>query len=349
LLFAQALIGRSLRAWLALRCSLTKLTNVQRWHSLSEIPPGWGRCVVTVGVFDGVHRGHAQIIGEAAAQGRQLGVPSVVMTFVPHPSEVVRPGSHPPALNSLVRRAELVDELGVDVFFGLPFTLEFSRLGAAEFVHNVLVEHLHASSVIVGENFRFGHRAGGDVATLTELGRTFGFAARGVPLLDGENADGIATPISSTYIRACVEAGAVEAAAAALGRPHRVDGVVERGDQRGRTLGFPTANLHVAQYTAIPADGVYAGRVVRLDERGRSISDGLLGVAAISVGTNPTFEAQTRRVEAFILDFEGDLYGDQIGVEFSHRLRGMEAFSSVEDLVTQMHLDVEQTRRLIRA
>jgi riboflavin kinase/FMN adenylyltransferase len=298
-------------------------------------------------VFDGVHRGHAEIIREATAQGHQLGMPSVVMTFVPHPSEVVRPGSHPPALNSLVRRAELVAELGVDVFFGLPFTLDFSKLGPDEFVHNILVEHLHAASVIVGENFRFGHKAAGDVAALVQLGRTFGFTARGVPLLDsGEGA--AATPISSTYIRSCVEAGDMAAASAALGRPHRVDGVVERGDQRGRVLGFPTANLHLPQYTAIPADGVYAGRAVRLDERGRTVAGGELGVAAISVGTNPTFEAQTRRVEAFILDFEGDLYGDQIGVEFSHRLRGMEAFASVDDLVTQMHLDVDQTRRLMQ-
>ncbi|SDJ17872.1 FMN adenylyltransferase /riboflavin kinase [Frankineae bacterium MT45] len=315
---------------------------MQRWHSVSEIPSGWGRCVVTIGVFDGVHRGHGQIIGEAVKLAAERGVPSVLMTFVPHPSEVVRPGSHPPALTTLARRAELVAELGIDVFFGLPFTLEFSKLPPAEFVHNTLVESLHASGVIVGENFRFGHKAAGNIETLANLGRTFGFTTAAADLLTEEQG-----PISATYVRSCVEAGDVRAAAHALGRPHRVDGIVERGDQRGRELGFPTANLRVAPYTALPADGVYAGRVVRLDERGRTVAGAALGNAAISVGTNPTFEVQNRRIEAFVLDFEGDLYGDQLGVEFVEHLRGMEKYDSIDELVTQMHADVRQARQIL--
>lgn len=313
---------------------------MQRWHGLDDVPTDWGRCVVTIGVFDGVHRGHATIIGKAVDAGREQGLRSVLLTFVPHPSEVVRPGTHPPVLTTLVRRAELVEELGVDVFCALPFTREFSQMSPAEFAHEALVARLHAAVVIVGENFRFGHKAAGDVATLAELGRTFGFTAHGISLLaEGE------TPISATYVRSCVQAGDMEAATEALGRPHRVDGIVERGDERGRVLGFPTANLRTDQWTAVPADGVYAGRVYRLDEWGRTL--GLLGGAAISVGTNPTFEVRQRRVEAYVLDFEGDLYGDGLGVEFVHRLRGMERFDSIEALVAQMHDDVKQTRALL--
>jgi riboflavin kinase/FMN adenylyltransferase len=315
---------------------------VQRWHGLDSIPTGWGHCVVTIGVFDGIHRGHQAIIAEAVRMAGERGVPSVLITFVPHPSEVVRPGSHPPVLTSIVRRAELVEDLGVDVFCALPFTLEFSRMAPDEFVHRALVERLHASAVVVGQNFRFGHKAAGDVALLERLGRRFGFTAHGIPLLTESG-----TPLSATYVRSCVQAGDVVTAARVLGRPHRVDGVVERGDERGRELGFPTANLRTDAWAAVPADGVYAGRAVRLDEWGRTMPDNPLGVAAISVGTNPTFEVRQRRVEAYVLDFDGDLYGDALGIEFVERLRGMEKFDSVDALVRQMRADVEQTRQLI--
>jgi riboflavin kinase/FMN adenylyltransferase len=315
---------------------------MSRWHGLDAVPTGWGHCVVTIGVFDGIHRGHQAIIGEAVRLAEERGVPSVLLTFVPHPSEVVRPGSHPPVLTTIVRRAELVEQLGVDVFCPLPFTLEFSRMAPDEFVHRALVDRLHASAVVVGENFRFGHQAAGDVPTLTRLGQRFGFTAEGVPLLSDDG-----TVLSATYVRSCVTAGDIRTATAMLGRPHRVDGVVERGDQRGRSLGFPTANLRTEQWTAVPADGVYAGRVVRLDEWGRTVPGGELGVAAISVGTNPTFEVRQRRVEAYVLDFDADLYGATVGVEFVERLRGMERFDSVDALVTQMHADVDRTRTLV--
>jgi riboflavin kinase / FMN adenylyltransferase len=315
---------------------------MQRWRGLEAVPTGWGHCVVTIGVFDGVHRGHAEIIGKAVEMAKKRGQPSVLLTFVPHPSEVVRPGSHPPVLTTIVRRAELVEQLGVDVFCALPFTLEFSRMHPDEFAHHALVASLHASAVIVGDNFRFGHKAAGDVSLLGKLGDAFGFSAHGIPLLrDGE------TPLSATYVRSCVLAGDMRAATDALGRPHRVDGIVERGDERGRELGFPTANLRTDAWTAVPADGVYAGRVVRLDEWGRTVPGPPLGVAAISVGTNPTFEVRQRRVEAFVLDFEGDLYGDALGVEFVERLRGMEKFDDVDALVIQMTDDVRQTRAIM--
>jgi riboflavin kinase/FMN adenylyltransferase len=315
---------------------------VQRWRGLDDIPSGWGRSVVTIGVFDGIHRGHQSTIRETVELARTHGVPSVLITFVPHPSEVVRPGSHPPVLTTLVRRAELVEQLGVDVFCALPFTLELSRMDPAEFVHETLLDRLHVAAVIVGENFRFGHRAAGTIDTLTSLGRTFGFTVQGATLLaDGDS------PLSATYVRSCVQAGDMRRAAEVLGRPHRVDGVVERGDQRGRELGYPTANLRTDAWAAVPADGVYAGRVVQLDEWGRTVDGPPLGIAAISVGTNPTFDVRKRRVEAYVLDFQGDLYGTTIGVEFVERLRGMEKYDSIDALIEQMALDVTQTRDLM--
>ena len=308
---------------------------MQRWRGLDGIPYGWGRCVVTVGVFDGVHRGHRYIVGHAVQRARDAGLPAVVLTFDPHPSEVVRPGSHPPVLTSQRRKAEILAGLGVDVVCVLPFTLEFSRLGPAEFVHEVLVERLHAAALVVGENFRFGHRAAGDLALLRSLGTSFGFVTEGVPLLreDGE------VTISSTYVRACIDAGDVISAAAALGRDHRLDGIVIRGDARGRELGYPTANVRPERYAAVPADGVYAGRLVLGATR---------RAAAISVGSNPTFEGRERRVEAYVLDFDGDLYGDEVGVEFVARLRGQERYDRLEDLIAQIGRDVERTRELVR-
>ena len=307
---------------------------MRRWRGLDGIPYGWGRCVVTIGVFDGVHRGHQEIIGRAVERAGDTGLPSVVLTFDPHPSEVVRPGSHPPVLTSGRRKAEIFSAMGVDVLCVLPFTLEFSRLGPAEFVHEVLVERLHGAAVVVGENFRFGHKAAGDLALLRSLGISFGFATEGVPLLRDDD-----VTISSTYVRACVDAGDVRQAAVALGREHRLEGIVIRGDGRGRALGFPTANVHTDRYAAIPADGVYAGRVVLGDRR---------LPAAISVGTKPTFEGRERAVEPYILDFDEDIYGDEIGVEFTARLRGQERYGRIDDLVAEIGRDVERTRQLLR-
>ena len=310
---------------------------MQRWRGVDSTPGGWGRSVVTIGVFDGVHRGHQAIIGQAVRRAVELGVQSVVVTFDPHPMEVVRPGSHPSVLTSSRRKAELIEGLGVDGLCVLPFTKDLSRLTAAQFVHDVLVENLHAAEVVVGENFRFGHKAAGDVPALVRFGARFGFAVSGAPLVAGGG-----TTFSSTYVRACVSAGDVGAAARALGRDHRVEGVVVRGDRRGRDLGYPTANVELYPYAAVPADGVYAGRLIR-----RTPGGPVALPAAISVGTNPTFEGRERRVEAYVLDFDGDLYGEHVGVEFVERLRGMEKFDRVEDLVAQMDSDVRKTRERI--
>ncbi|GAA1854486.1 bifunctional riboflavin kinase/FAD synthetase [Asanoa iriomotensis] len=306
---------------------------MERWRGYQAAPGGWGRSAVTIGVFDGVHRGHQAIIGHLVKRAKDLGVRSVVMSFDPHPSEVVRPGSHPAILTEPQRKAELIEALGVDVLCVVPFTQDFSRLSADEFVHDALVESLHAALVVVGENFRFGHKAAGDVPLLERLGRTFGFAVEGAPLVAADD-----TVFSSTYIRSCIDAGDVRAAAAALGRDHRLEGIVIRGDQRGREIGFPTANLAVHKYAAIPADGIYAGWLVRRGERLR---------AAISIGTNPTFSGRERRVEAYILDFDGDIYGERVSLDFVERLRDMLKFDGVEPLVAQMAEDVAQTRTVL--
>ena len=310
---------------------------MQRWRGLTAAPAGWGRSVVTIGVFDGVHRGHQAIIGHAVKRAAQLGVASVVVTFDPHPAEVVRPGSHPAILTEAERKAELIEALGVDVLCVIPFTLEVSRLSAETFVHDVLVANLHASAVVVGQNFRFGHKAAGDVALLERLGQTFGFTVE-VPPLVGTDAEA-GTIVSSTYIRACIDAGDVVAAASALGRPHRVEGVVVRGDARGRELGFPTANLLTAPHVAIPADGVYAAWLVR---RGHPRAR-----AAVSIGTNPTFAGRQRRVEAYVLDFDGDLYGERLGLDFVARLREQRRYDGVAPLIEQMHRDVAETRAVL--
>jgi riboflavin kinase/FMN adenylyltransferase len=312
---------------------------VERWQGLGDVPETWGRCVVTIGVFDGVHRGHQRIVTRAAEAAADLGLPLVVVTFDPHPAEVIRPGSHPALLCSLRRRAELLGGLGADAVCVLPFTPEFSRLGPDDFVRAVLADRLHARQVVVGENFRFGHRAAGDLALLAELGDKYDFRAEGVALLT-ENG----VTVSSSAIRERVAAGDVAGAARGLGRPHRVEGVVVRGEQRGRALGFPTANTETAEHTAIPADGVYAGWLARLGHDGHEAQR---WPAAISVGTNPTFDGQHRVVEAYALDRDDlELYGAHVAVDFTARLRGMVRFDSVDALVAQMRDDVAQAREL---
>jgi riboflavin kinase / FMN adenylyltransferase len=306
---------------------------MHRWTGLDDVPDGWGPSVVTIGVFDGVHLGHQRVVGRAAEAATELGLPVVVVTFDPHPDEVVRPGSHPPFLCTARRRAELLAGLGADAVCVLPFTREFSELGPDDFVRAVLVDRLHAARVVVGEDFRFGYRAAGDVPLLAQLGEKYDFTVEGVPLL----ADNGVT-ISSSEIRQRLAAGDVAGAARDLGRLHRVEGVVVRGHQRGRALGFPTANLETLPHTAIPADGIYAGWLTTLDPSGGELER---WPAAISVGTNPTFDGQERSIEAYALHRDDlDLYGVHVAVDFAARLRGMERFDSVDELVAQMHRDV---------
>ena len=307
---------------------------MERWRGLDAIPPGWGRCVLTIGVFDGLHRGHQQLVEATVARAAELGLPAVMMTFDPHPAEVVRPGSHPAELITLRRKAELAADLGIDAFLVLPFTPAVAATEPETFVHDILVERLHVASVLVGENFRFGHRGAGGLELLRSLGAKFGFTAQGVDLVSKDT-----LPVTSTLVRAEVDAGDVHAAAQALGRPHRVEGIVVHGDGRGGSeLGYPTANLDVVAHGAVPGDGVYAGWF---------LLGGRRSPAAISIGSNPTFSGRVRTVEAFVLDEGGNFYGRRVALDFVERLRGMVKYDSVQELIEQIGRDVEQTREIL--
>ncbi len=326
-----------------------RLAVVRRWRGQDEIPTDWGRCALTIGVFDGVHRGHAKLIAHAVKAARARNVPSVLMTFDPHPMEVVHPGSHPAQLTTLTRRAELVEEMGIDVFLVMPFTTDFMKLTPERYIHELLVENLHVVKVVVGENFTFGKKAAGNVDTLRKAGERFGFAVESMSLLS-EHHSGEHVTFSSTYIRSCVDAGDMVAATEALGRPHRVEGVVVRGYGRGAELGYPTANVAPPMYAAIPADGVYAAWFTVLG-RGPvtgTIVPGERYQAAVSVGTNPTFSGLTRTVEAFVLDTSANLYGQHVALDFVARIRGQKKFDAVSDLIEEIGADTERTRALLK-
>ena len=315
------------------------MNPVQIWRSLDEVPGDLGRTVVTVGNFDGVHLGHQHVVRRAREVARTLGdLPVVAVTFDPHPMAVLRPEHAPQTLTDVATRARLLGEAGVDAVLVAPFTREVAAWTPQRFVEDILVERLHAKAVVVGANFRFGVKASGDVATLAELGRTHDFTAEGIAL------DGGPQVWSSTYVRSCLQGGDVEGAAEALGHPFTVRGEVVKGDQRGRELGYPTANVPTSGMLAAPADGVYAGWLRRLDGSG----DELLP-AAISVGTNPTFEGEReRRVESYVLDRDDlELYGVEVEVSFVARIRGMLRFDSVDELVATMAQDVARTRAVL--
>ncbi len=308
------------------------------WRSLEEVPADLARTVVVVGNFDGVHRGHQHVVGQARELADESGLGVVAVTFDPHPIAVLRPDHAPQTLTGIEARCALLAEAGADDVLVLPFSRAVADWPPEEFVRRVLIEALHVRHVVVGGNFRYGSRAAGDVATLRESGREAApesrFEVEHVAL------DGGPQVWSSTYVRTCLSAGDVEGAAEALGRPYAVTGEVIRGDRRGRDLGFPTANLTTA--LAVPADGVYAGWLTRLDTGERF-------PAAISVGTNPTFAGEReRRVEAYALDRDDlELYGVQVEVSFVARLRGMVRFDGVEPLIAQMCDDVDRARTLL--
>jgi riboflavin kinase/FMN adenylyltransferase len=309
---------------------------VHIWRSLDEVPADLGRTTVVIGNFDGVHRGHRTVIARARRTADRTGTPLVAVTFDPHPMAVLRPEHAPSSLTDLDTRAVLLAEVGVDHVLALPFDRSVAAWTPEQFVETVLVDRLRARVVVVGANFRFGHRAAGDVALLRALGEQRDFRAEGVEL------DGGPQVWSSTYVRTCLATGDVAGAAEALGRPFSVRGTVVRGDRRGRELGYPTANVPTSTLTAAPADGVYAGWLRRLDT-GESFP------AAISVGTNPTFDGhRERRVESYVLDRDDlDLYDVEVEVSFVERLRSMVAFDSVDKLVAQMTDDVDRARSLL--
>ena len=310
------------------------------WRSPAEVPDDLGPTAVTIGVFDGVHRGHQAVVRRAKARARRHGTPVVAVTFDPNPMVVIRPEVAPPALVPVSTRAELLAAAGADHVLVLPFGRERSEQSAEDFVDDVIVGLLHAKAVVVGADFRFGHRAAGDVTLLEQLGTKHEFAVERVE----PEGDARVERWSSTYVREQVAEGDVAAAAEALGRPFRIEGVVVRGHERGRALGFPTANVPARSGEVIPADGVYAGWLTRLDEPGAQPWP-----AAISVGTNPTFDGVERSVEAYVIGRDDlELYGIPVAVDFVDRIRGQERFDTVRALIERMQDDVDAALQLLK-
>lgn len=320
------------------------------WYGLDRVPQALGDSgtTVTIGVFDGVHRGHQQLIQRAIDEARRLGVPSVMFTFDPHPTVVFSPDVVPPLLGTVEERARLALDMGIDHVVVVGFTAEIAGWSPEEYVDRVLVDLLGAKSVIVGENFTFGHKAAGTPETLQQLGAERDMTVHVLNLLQLDE-----HTVSSTYIRSALAAGKVEDAHEALGRPFSVHGEVTHGAGRGgRALGFPTANQYFQEKFALPADGVYAGYLIveQPADGGEEVGTMPVGQrlpAAISVGTNPTFGHEPRSVESFVLDHDADLYGLNVTVEFIHRLRGMETYTSLEELIEAINKDVADTRRVL--
>jgi riboflavin kinase/FMN adenylyltransferase len=304
--------------------------------------PGPGTAV-TIGAYDGVHLGHQALLRDLSDRAKAADLSTVVVTFDRHPASVVRPESAPKQLIDLEQKLELLAECGIDRTLVITFDKGRSDESAEEFVKEVLVDTLSARLVVVGEDFHFGKDRRGNVAMMAELGRDFGFEVIGVGLTGDDAGAGSTTPVSSTRIRALVATGDVAGAAKLLGRPHEVRGPVVHGDGRGGPeLGFPTANLAVGADIALPADGIYAGWYTR--------PDGSRHQAAISVGRRPTFYAPGTApvlVEAYLLDFDADLYDEPGRVSFVAHLRPERQFDSVQALIAQMHLDVAETERLL--
>jgi riboflavin kinase / FMN adenylyltransferase len=291
--------------------------------------------VVTIGNFDGVHRGHQVLLRRAVDAARDRGVRGVAVTFDPHPAAVLRPGSEPPALQTLEDRVAALYATGVDLVLVLAFSKELASLGPHVFLEKVLVERLQAVKVIVGTNFRFGHKALGDVVTLNEAGADYGFETEAVTLLDVDS-----RAISSSEIRDRLAEGDVAWATSALGRPHLVRGPVVAGEGRGRTIGVPTANVAPPPGLQLPANGVYAGHAELDGERWPCVTN---------VGTRPTFDGRETSVEAHLLDVDLELYDRRLGVTFEHHLRSEQRFDGPDELVAQIRHDIDRARTLLGA
>lgn len=303
--------------------------------SLESVPPDVKPSVATIGVFDGVHKGHQMLIRSLVERGRELRATPVVVTFDRHPLQLLAPGKEPPLITTLRQRAEVLDALGIEMLLVLEFNDRLRHLEPQEFVKEVLVDALGAVHVVVGGNFRFGYQHAGTVQGLQELGQAYGFGVTIFSLLGGEEA------VSSTMIRRQLAEGEVERVAEELGRPFRLEGHVVEGAGRGKGLGIPTANLRIASGLVLPKIGVYAGRLTW---------EGRARPAVINVGLNPTFENRTAPVvEVHVLDWEGDLYGEVVSVEFTHRLRDELKFEGPQELIAAIRKDIGQARALLGA
>ena len=299
--------------------------------------------VVTIGAYDGVHLGHQTVIAEVRRRAADAGLRSAVVTFDRHPASVVRPESAPRLLTDLEQKLELLAATGLDRALVITFDEMRSREPADDFVREVLVGCLDAKVVIVGEDFHFGHQRKGNVELLRSMGAELGFEVEGLPLVDAAGSPaGLGARVSSTAIRHALGEGDLPTAAAMLGRPYEVRGIVAHGDERGHELGFPTANVSVPGDILLPADGIYAGWFER--------ADGTVLPAALSLGRRPTFyvEAHASLLEAHVLDFDDDLYDEHVQVRFVSRLRGEVRFDTVEALVEQIGRDCDEVRAILR-
>jgi riboflavin kinase / FMN adenylyltransferase len=308
---------------------------MERLHGLDALPLDAAATVVTVGFFDGVHVGHRAVLERTAEAARERGVPAVAVTFDRHPREVLAPGSEPRLLTTVDRKARLIQETGIDVLVVLEFTPEFSRRSAEDFIEHVVAGGLHAVHCVIGANFTFGHRAAGNVEMLIERGPAAGFSAERVELLE---LDG--RPVSSSSIREALSQSDLAWPERALGRRFVLDGTVVTGAGRGHDLGFPTANLRTWPRLLLPGRGIYAGRGLTGDDA---------YVAAISVGTNPTFGTEPLHVESYLLEFDGDLVGRELAVEFWAYLRDEERFDTPQALADAIADDVRRTREIVTA
>lgn len=305
-------------------------------HETDSAPADGQRSVITIGAYDGVHRGHQAVIAQVRNEAARLGCRSVVVTFDRHPASVVRPESAPKLLTDIDQKMAALAATGVDATFVVRFDTDAAQEDPAQFVRRVLVDTLRAQLIVVGEDFHFGYKRGGNVALLRELGKEHDFEVVPVQLI--ARPDGVAEPVSSTSIRRALAGGQVKVAANLLGRPFSVSGVVVHGDKRGRTIGFPTANIEVPNAMCLPADGVYSGTVQR--------ADGSTHVCAINLGRRPTFfeHADHSLLEAHLLDFDAELYGERVSVTFEHFLRSERKFEGLESIKTQLQLDVAAAR-----
>jgi riboflavin kinase/FMN adenylyltransferase len=306
--------------------------------TLEQTPPSWCRQgAVTIGNFDGAHRGHQALLQELRRQAAAVGGPAVVLTFDPHPLQILRPERFQPLLTTVADRLELLEAQGADVIV-LETTPALLQLTAAAFFGQVIRERFQARAVVEGPNFGFGHNREGTIQTLEKLCRESGLALTVVSPLEQEG-----VVISSSRVRQALVRGAVAEATGMLGRPYRLRGTVGTGQRRGKTLGFPTANVDKVS-TIIPGDGVYA---VRAHTEGAQPKGDGNWPGAANIGPNPTFGEQARKVEVHLIGFQGDLYGQPLAVDFIDRLRDTRPFPSVAELVKQLQEDVEQARRLV--
>ena len=299
------------------------------------------RAVITIGAYDGVHRGHRAVIAQVQARAAELGARSVVVTFDRHPASVIRPDSAPRLLTNPAQKLELLADTGVDATVVVPFSPEQARETPVDFVERVIVNALRTQAVIVGSDFHFGHMRQGNITLLREMGERHDFTCEPVVLVP--RADGVDEPISSTAIRRALAGGEIETATRLLGRALEVRGTVVTGDQRGRTIGFATANVEIPNGMCLPSDGVYAGLYRR--------PDGSEHACAINLGRRPTFyvNAEHSLLEAHLLDFAGDLYGEDAAVTFVAFLRSEKQFAGIDELKTQLKLDVEHARVAVQA